>query len=89
MNLICTRENGRMIQKKTLFKVLKQSGLNAASFSHTHATMLAKNGANPFGILARLGLPNTSIYIHNTEKMQENMQKNIMFVLEKIFPKKS
>ena len=89
MNLICTRENGRMIQKKTLFKVLKQSGLNAASFRHTHAAMLEKNGANPFGISARLGLPNTNIYIHNTEKMQENIQKNIISVLEKIFSKKS
>lgn len=85
MNLICTRENGRMVQKNTLSKVLKQSGLNALSFRHTHATMLTENGANPLGVSARLGhsdpVTTQNIYVHNTEKMQENMQKkyNVCF----------
>ena len=75
MDLICTRESGRMIQKKTLSKALKQSGLNAHSFRHTHATMLIENGAKPKGVAGRLGHADSSItqnlYTHNTRKLQE------------------
>ena len=76
VSLICVREDGRLVLRKTLAKMLHDEGLNSISFRHTHATVLTECGAKPEGISGRLGHKNPqltqNIYFHNTLKMQED-----------------
>lgn len=73
--LVCTQRCGKIVLRASLSKALKNEGLNAHSFRHTHATRLIENGAPPKGVAARLGHVNTQItqnlYTHNTVKLQE------------------
>lgn len=77
--LICTQDNGRMMNPQYVFHYLKKEQLNAHSFRHTHATMLIEAGATPKGVAGRLGHANATItqnlYTHNTEKMQQDTAK--------------
>lgn len=72
--LVCTDEDGVRVQRADINKALKEEGLNAHSFRHTHATMLIEAGASLKGVSCRLGHTNYSItntvYIHNTEQIQ-------------------
>ena len=74
--LICTKNNGQIILKDALEKLLKKEKINAHSFRHTHATMLIENGATAKGVAGRLGHSNTlitqNLYTHNTEKLQSD-----------------
>ena len=71
--LVCTDERGKAIPEKSLSQKLKQHGVNAHSFRHTHATICAENGAPPKGIAARLGhstpIITETLYTHGTDKM--------------------
>lgn len=73
-DLVCTDEDGVRLQRDGINKALKEEGLNAHSFRHTHATMLIEAGASLKGVSCRLGHTNYSItntvYIHNTEQIQ-------------------
>lgn len=73
-DLVCTDEDGVRVQRADINKALKEEGLNAHSFRHTHATMLIEAGASLKGVSCRLGHTNYSItntvYIHNTEQIQ-------------------
>ena len=75
VSLICVRENGQMLFKEVLSKVLREEGLNAHSFRHTHTTQLIENGASAKAVAGRLGHADATItqnlYTHNTEKLQE------------------
>ena len=77
MNLVCTRENGNAVSKSRMVYLLKQNGLNAHSFRHTHATTLIESGAKPKAVAGRLGHSNAvitqNLYTHNTRKMQEEV----------------
>ena len=63
------------MQRADINKALKEEGLNAHSFRHTHATMLAERGASPKYVQHRLGHKNIqvtmNIYQHLTDKMSE------------------
>ena len=76
MNLICLRENGRVVFSYSITNILTKAGLNAHSFRHTHATMLIENGATPKGVAERLGHSNIfitqNLYTHNTQKLRED-----------------
>ena len=56
-------------------RLLKSKGVNTHSFRHTHATILAENGAFLKGIASRLRHSKLNVtqdlYIHGTQKMQE------------------
>jgi integrase len=75
--MICIYKNGRPVSRATLTHLLANNGLNAHSFRHTHATMLAEDGAPLRGIAGRLGHKRldvtNDIYTHNTQKMQEDV----------------
>lgn len=75
VELICTQEDGRPLNRRSLMRLLKDNGVNAHSFRHTQATILAENGAHPKGLAARLGHSKINIthdlYVHATQKMQE------------------
>ena len=68
-------KNGQLVLKEALSKVLRNEGLNAHSFRHTHTTILAENGVPAKAIAGRLGHADATItqnlYAHNTEKLQE------------------
>lgn len=86
--VICTHANGKILLKNACEKILRENGLNAHSFRHTHATLLIENGATPKGVAGRLGHSNTlitqNLYAHNTQKLQEDT----VAVLEKILQTK-
>ena len=75
VSLVCVRENGQMLLKEVLSKVLRGEGLNAHSFRHTHTTQLIENGASAKAVAGRLGHADATItqnlYTHNTQKLQE------------------
>lgn len=76
INLICTRESGKLINKALFTSFLRSNGVNAHSFRHTHATTLIESGATPKAVAGRLGHSNTiitqNLYTHNTRKLQED-----------------
>ena len=75
ISLLCTRNDGRLVLKEFVARLLAAEGINAHSFRHTHATQLIESGAAPKGVAGRLGHTNTQItqnlYTHNTLKLQE------------------
>ena len=75
VSLVCTRDNGKMIQHNVIVVSLRKENLNAHSFRHTHATQLIESGAVPKGVAGRLGHSNIlitqNLYTHNTLKLQE------------------
>lgn len=75
ISLVCTWDNGKLVLKELVVKILQSEGLNAHSFRHTHATQLIEGGAKAKGVAGRLGHANAAItqnlYIHNTAKLQE------------------
>ena len=77
--MVCTVQNGNLLLKQNLEKILTAEGLNAHSFRHTHATILIEHGATPKGIAGRLGHSKIDItqnlYTHNTEKLREDTSK--------------
>ena len=86
VSLVCVREDGQMVLKESLTKVLRGEGLNAHSFRHTHTTVLAETGVPAKAIAGRLGHANTTItqnlYMHNTEKLQEDAVANFAKTLQ-------
>ena len=58
-------------------RLLKSKGLNAHSFRHTHATILAENGASLKGMAYRLGHSKINVtqdfYVHNTQRLQDGI----------------
>jgi len=75
VNLICVRDDGRLVLRERIVNILGDENLNAHSFRHTHATQLIENGAAPKGVAGRLGHVDATItqnlYTHNTQKLQE------------------
>lgn len=75
VSLVCVREDGRLLLKEILTRMLCREGLNAHSFRHTHTTVLAEIGVPAKAIAGRLGHADATItqnlYTHNTEKLQE------------------
>ena len=86
--LICTHNDGRMVLREVVMKILHAEGLNSHSFRHTHATQLIESGVQAKAVAGRLGHANTlitqNLYTHNTLKMQveaaaifaQNLQTN-------------
>lgn len=72
---VCVKENGAFISRGTLINKLHSIGLNAHSFRHTQATMLAESGVPTKAIAGRLGHAsiNTTlaIYTHDTPEQQK------------------
>ena len=79
IDLICRQKNGKLILREYLTKLLKQEGINALSFRHTHATTLIEDGVVPENVSKRLGHKNSDstfkVYVHNTPKVQEQAFK--------------
>ncbi|MBQ4494345.1 MAG: site-specific integrase [Selenomonadaceae bacterium] len=77
LEFICTQADGRLLNRRSLMRLLKNKDLNAHSFRHTHATILAENGAHPKGMASRLGHSKINItqdlYVHNTQGLQEGI----------------
>ncbi len=75
IGIVCTRNNGLLVNKPAITCALKKEGINAHSFRHTHATQLIESGAPAKGVAGRLGHANTlitqNLYTHNTEKLQK------------------
>ena len=75
VSLICVCDDGQLVLKETLTKMLRHEGLNAHSFRHTHTTQLIENGASAKAVAGRLGHADATItqnlYTHNTQKLQE------------------
>lgn len=73
--LLCTHNDGRLITVNVVETALRDEGLNAHSFRHTHATQLIESGAAPKGVAGRLGHANATItqnlYTHDTLKLQK------------------
>lgn len=76
VKFVCTNQKGRLICYASLSAKLKQAGINAHSFRHTHATILIENNANPKGVAERLGHKNVDItenlYAHSTKKIAKD-----------------
>ena len=76
VSLICIRNDGRLMLHNVIVVALRNEGLNAHSFRHTHATRLIEDGATPKGVAGRLGHTNAiitqNLYTHNTFKLQED-----------------
>lgn len=83
---VCTRDNGRLVLADVVQRRLRQHGLNAHSFRHTHATTLIESGASPKGVAARLGHSTTfltqDLYTHNTKKMAQDTEEIFEKALE-------
>ena len=75
VSLVCTRNDGQLVLANRLTAILRNEGLNAHSFRHTHATQIIENGASPKGVAGRLGHTNTlitqNLYTHNTLRLQK------------------
>ena len=75
ISLICVQDNGKLVLREFVVKLLRGEGLNAHSFRHTHATLLIENGATPKEVSSRLGHANVfitqNLYTHATDKMNE------------------
>ena len=84
--LVCVRENGQILSKETLSKFLSCEMLNSHSFRHTHTTQLAEIGVPAKAIAGRLGHADATItqnlYMHNTEKLQEEVATNFAKTLQ-------
>ena len=74
---VCVKTDGRLVSRVHLAKSLREEGLNAHSFRHTHATQLIEQGGVAKAVAYRLGHSNTlitqNLYTHNTLKLQENL----------------
>lgn len=72
--IVCSGPSGKLVSRATIMQHLRNFGLNAHSFRHTHATVLIEAGASPKGVAGRLGHKRVditeNIYTHNTQKMQ-------------------
>lgn len=55
VKFVCTQPDGRLLNKRSFMHLLKTKGVNAHSFRHTHATILAESGALPKAVAGRLG----------------------------------
>lgn len=75
--LVCTQENGGPYLPGAVRFNLWKYKINAHSFRHTHATMLAEAGVSAKDIAARLGHSSTrtteDIYMHETDEMARNV----------------
>lgn len=84
--MVCTNEVGYPVSRSGFLHHLEKYGLNAHSFRHTHATLLAEAGAPPRGIATRLGHKNISVtqnwYTHTTQKMTDDTMKAFENVME-------
>lgn len=73
----CGHSNGKLIRAHSFGLFLKKHGLNAHSFRHTHATMLAESNASMKEIASRLGHKRITItadlYTHETDTMRKNV----------------
>lgn len=92
IRMISARENGSFIHPRTMqhtARVVHQTmhypEFDFHSLRHTHATMLAENGAPPKYLQARLGHKDLQVtmkyYLHLTDRMNEEGQK----VLKKLY----
>lgn len=76
VSLICTKEDGGMLNPDVLRWQLRQHDLNSHSFRHTQATILVENGASPKSVAGRLGQSSVviaqDIYTHETKKMRKD-----------------
>ena len=77
VKLVCTHPNGQLLNKATLGVKLRELGLNAHSFRHTHATQLIQHGAAAKAVASRLGHANVlitqNLYTHNTLSLQQEV----------------
>lgn len=77
IRLVCTRPDGKLINRDSFSQALRKNGFNSHSFRHTHATRLIENMASPKSVAARLGHKSTAItenlYTHNTDLMQKQV----------------
>lgn len=77
VHFVCLMPNGKLGNASSFGHFLSKFGLNAHSFRHTHATILAEANATPKEIAGRLGHSSTAItqdlYTHETEKMRHSV----------------
>lgn len=76
VDMVCTDDHGRFMSKGRMTYHAQKEGINMHSFRHTHATLLAENGAPAKDVAARLGQKNVNItlntYTHVTDAMRES-----------------
>lgn len=87
VHLVCTDLTGCYISHARLFYCVQKEGLNMHSFRHTHATLLAENGAQAKDVAARLGQKNVdvtlNVYTHVTDTMRQNTRDIIESINKK------
>lgn len=75
IDFICTAKHGKRVSYVSFGRALRDMGVNAHSFRHTHATTLMEHNATAKDVAARLGHASVSItedlYTHDTEQMQK------------------
>lgn len=78
---VCIKEDGAFINRGTAIRKLHAIGVNAHSFRHTQATLLAEAGIPPKALAARLGHSTVNLtlnlYTHNTALQQQRIAKTI------------
>jgi integrase len=84
VSLVCTHEDGRYVTKDCLFYATRREGINMHSFRHTHATLLAENGAPPKDVAARLGHKNVNVTLNTYTHVTDNMRKNTRDIIESL-----
>ncbi|SHI55892.1 Site-specific recombinase XerC [Anaerovibrio lipolyticus DSM 3074] len=84
INLVVTDLDGRPVHARNTFYYFKQFGLNAHSFRHTHATMLAEAEVGPKEVAARLGHSKIDLTMNLYTKTTEKMLKNTSSKFEQI-----
>lgn len=84
MNMICTRDDGKLIFRHAVSTCLRKLGINSHSFRHTHATLLVSSGAIPKAVSDRLGHKHVNITQDLYAKSTESMQKNVNQVFENL-----
>lgn len=87
IQFICCNAHGKLIRAHSFGTFLSRYEVNAHSFRHTHATMLAEEKAGMKEIAARLGHKKINItaelYTHETDTMRKNAGE----IFEKIIQK--
>jgi len=85
LDFVCTAPSGSRLHYGAISKILRNRGLNAHSFRHTHATELIAAGATPVDVAARLGHHGIATTIDVYTKDSTSMQEATRALLESRF----
>lgn len=92
VDMVCTDDHGHFMSRGRMIYHARKEGINMHSFRHTHATLLAENGAPAKDVAARLGQKNVNItlntYTHVTDAMRESTRDILESLSQKDADKK-